>query len=263
MECVSVALKKPPLVEVWMSFRFEPAAGVNSWTRERYLTFLGTLSDSHPEIQEMTRHAIRVASKRGTHRIKEIAEEVMAMRAMSGDGFRAVQLTPDELLVNYLRGEGLEYPGFEALLDEALGHCRRYAECYHPAGILRAALHYVDLVEIPIPDDGLLRSDEYFTLNLQVPEQHFGNYTAFEVRAAVVPPGGREPVEFVFATEPSHLDAPLARFRLEWHTAAGAGVRMNEEEARANLLAAHDRLGKCFRHAFTEKGWALFEPEEP
>ncbi len=37
---------------------------------------------------------------------------------------------------------------------------------------------------------------------------------------------------------------------------------MMDEEVRANLEAAHDRLEKCFRHAFTAKGWALFEPDE-
>ena len=61
---------------------------------------------------------------------------------------------------------------------------------------------------------------------------------------------------------PGHADDTSARFRLEWHTPAQSGVRMTEAEVRANLQAAHDRLDKCFRHAFTPEGWALFGPEE-
>jgi len=260
-----VTLAKPPLVEVWMSFRFEPAVGSPTWTRDRYRLLLDTFSETHPNVEEMTRHAIQVAaSKRGGRpQIKEIAEQILAMRARTEDGLRAIQMGSDELVVNYLRGDGEPYPGFPALLEEAMTCCRRYADCYHPVGVLEAALHYVDLVEIPVPEHRILRSEEYLTLDFRVPEEVFGHFAAFEVKAVVLPPGSKDTVQLSFATVPGRVDDPLRQFRLEWHTASKSSGRMTEEEVRASLQTAHDRLEACFRHAFTAKGWALFEPGEP
>lgn len=260
-----MSLAKPPLVESWMSFRFEPAVGLPPWTRDRYRVFLDNLSETHPNVEEMARHGIQVvASKRGGRpQIKEIVEQILAVRARTEDGLRAVQMGPDELVVNYLRGEGQPYPGFPALLDEAMAYCRRYADCYHPLGVLEATLHYVDLVELPIPENRILRSEEYLTLDFRVPEEAFGHFAAFEVKAVVLPPGSKDTVQLEFASIPGRPDDPLRQFRLEWHTASKSSGRMTEDEVRASLQEAHDRLGVCFRHAFTAKGWALFEPGEP
>jgi uncharacterized protein (TIGR04255 family) len=260
-----VPLKKPPLVEVWMSFRFEPAADAPPWTRERYQLLLGSLADDYPRLEKLARHSLRVevSGRRQKAHIKEVAEEVLAMRVLTEDGLRAVQLTPDSLVVNFLRSESEPYPGFPVLLDEALAHCSRYAECYRPNGILEAALHYVDLIELPITEGGVLRSERYITLNFQVPEEVFGRFAAFEMKAVVRPPEGAELVEVIFATEPAAAGDTHRRFRLEWHTGVKTGSRMTEKEIRTNLQAAHDRLWNCFRHAFTREGWALFEPEEP
>jgi uncharacterized protein (TIGR04255 family) len=260
-----VGLNKPPLVEVWMSFRFEPAAGAPPWTRERYQTFFKAVADSHPKVEHMTQYKVRVTtSEGGKARIGDPVEYVLAMRAFTQDGIRAVQLTPDELVVNYLRGDTEPYPGFPALLEEALAHCHRYAECYQPAGVMEAALHYVDVIELPVPESRVVRTEDYLTLNFRVPEEVFGYFAAFEVKAVVRPPGASELVEMVFATLPGGPDDTHRRFRMEWHTPAKAGVRMDEDALRANLKTAHDRLESCFRHAFTAEGWALFEPyEEP
>lgn len=259
-----MALKKPPLIEAWMSFRFEPAADAAPWTKVRYQVFLDALAETHPDVQEMTRRAIKVGRRRsGTPHIQGILEEVLAVRALTEDGFRAIHMTPNELMVNYLRGEAETYPGFLSLLDEAMAHCRKYIECYRPIGVIQVALHYVDLVEIPIPDSRILKCEEYFTLNLQAPEAVFGTFASFDIKAVVLTPGGSDPVELVFATAPVPPDSPFGRFRMEWHAAVRAEARMGEEEMRANLQFAHDRVERCFRHAFTPQGWALFEPVEP
>lgn len=101
-------------------------------------------------MEGLARRAIRVAVTRmGASRIKDVMDEVLAVRTFTEDGLRAVQLTLDELLVNYLRGDGTAYPGFAVLLDEAMAHCRLYAECYLTIGILQATLHSVDLGRNP------------------------------------------------------------------------------------------------------------------
>jgi uncharacterized protein (TIGR04255 family) len=257
-----MSLKKPPLVEVWMSFRFDPSPGAPAWNEGRYQVFLETVADTHVNVQHMVRKGIRINNKRGKRpRIESIAEEVMAVRAISENGLRIVQLTADELIVNYLRGDTEPYPGFPTLLDEAIAHCGRYDNCYHPLGIIEVSLHYVDAVEIPVQSQGNISSEDYFKLNFQVPEDVFGRFSAFDIKATVHPPSCDEAVQLSFATEPTEIENSR-RFRLEWHTGAKNKERMNSAEVRARMQSAHDRLYTCFKHAFTPKGWSLFEPEQ-
>jgi uncharacterized protein (TIGR04255 family) len=258
-----VSLKKPPLVEVWISFRFEPGIDAPPWSRERYTSFLQALGSRYPQTQEMTRRAIRVTATRPSRppRIKDVVEEVLAVRALTDDGLRAVQLAPDELVVNYLHSPSVAYPGFPSLLTEAMEHCARYRECYPSSGVKQVALHYVDLIDIPVPEDRVLRSEDFFNLNIQVPPQEFGGILAFELRLACRPTTGHDSVELLFATEATQPDESVRRFRMEWRTATQADRIMSEEEIRGGLQAAHDRLEHCFRSAFTPAGWALFEPE--
>lgn len=246
-----------------MSFRFEPAATAAAWTRERYKAFIDT-APAYPNVEEASQKGYRVVESRrgGMPKVKDVVEQIVAVRAFTEDGLRSFLLAPDTLVVNYLKGDKEAYPGFSTLLDEAIGHCRRYEECYQPAGVLEAALHYVDLVEIPIPENRLLASEEYFTLNVEAPETTFGPFGAFELKAFFKPPSSPTHLEVIFAAPPSRKEDTHRPFRLEWHTTVPTGTRMNLDAVRANLQGAHDRLEKCFRQAFTPKGWALFEPDD-
>lgn len=247
-----------------MSFRFEPATEAIPWTHDRYRLFLDAVAESYPRVEEMTRHSIRVGVSKRQRKpeIKEIAQHVIAVRAFTEDGLRAVQLTPDGLLVNYLHGESNPYPGFATLLDEALAHCRRYIECYQPNGVQEAALHYIDVIELPVPENGIIRTERYLNIDFKVPEI-FGHFSAFDLNVVARPPNGDSLVQLGFATESGKAGNSERRFRLEWHTPVKTGALMTEEELRSNLQVAHDRLWTCFRHTFTEEGWARFEPEEP
>ena len=260
-----LVLKKPPLVEVWMSFRFEPVAGCPEWDRKRYETFLSTVATTHPNIEEMTRRALQLStSKFGkTTRVQQQSDQLLAVRAISEDGLRVVQMKPDLLAVHYICSHSEPYPGFSKLLDEAISLSRRYADCYRSPGIVEAALHYVDTVEIPLPENRLLHSDDYFTIQFEAPEQTFGGLIALEIKAMMLPPDGKEPVELLFTADPVRQDEANRRFHLEWHSAAKTGGRMEEDCLRATLKDTHDRLEKCFRSAFTPKGWALLEPDDP
>jgi uncharacterized protein (TIGR04255 family) len=256
-------LKKPPLLEIWMSFRFEPAPGAPAWSNERYKLFLDAVAKTHPTVEQMIRRGIRVEKSRrgGKPKVTDVVNEVMAVRALTDDGLRIVQLWPDTLIANYLRREAEPYPGFDALLDEALSHLRQYQTCYSPLGVVSVALHYVDEVAIPREGQAILRTEEYLTLNVVMPEKVFGAFSAFDINAILQPPGGADPIQVGFASAGG--DETQSRFRLEWHTESKSASRMNEEEVRSRLGSAHERLSRCFQRTFTEKGWALFEPDEP
>lgn len=45
---------------------------------------------------------------------------------------------------------------------------------FQPAKIIAAVLHEVDIVEIPLPPDGQIQLDDYFSLIKDLPETPFG-----------------------------------------------------------------------------------------
>jgi len=254
-------LNKPPLIEAWMSFRFDPGIAQPAWNRHRFKLLLDDLASTHPDIQEMKRQAVELtASKRnGVPKVRKIIEDILAMRALSEDGLRAVQMRSNELVVNYIRG-GNDYPGFDALLEEAMEVSHRYQELYRPLGVVEVALHYIDVVFLPKNDEGNVDTEEYLTVDFRIPP-NFGNFSAFDIRTVVRPLPEKLPVHMYVASEAGLDDDPEQKIRIEWHTSKVSTSVMGEEEVRANLNAAHDRLAKCFQSIFTAKGWALLEPE--
>lgn len=246
-----------------MSFRFEPAESSPPWHRPRYVQFLDALADQFPNRQEMTRQAVQLAvTKPGRPpKVTQLVENVQAMRALSDDGLQAVQLMPDQLVVNFLRGDK-PYPGFDVLLERATDLQRRYQECYSPVGITEVALHYIDLVSIPVDESRVVYTEKYVTIDFHAPVAHFGNFSTFDLRAVVHPPPEKLPVQVVFSLEPGGPEDTHRRYRLEWHSQTRGDPVMSDADVRTHLRAAHDRLWKCFQSAFTPDGWALFQPEE-
>lgn len=253
-------LKKSPLIEIWMSFRFDPGESPGKWDGARFNKLWKTLKDEYPNRQELRQQSIRVGTKKksGDPVFKGFLDEIIAQRVISENELRVVQLRPDELIVNYVKGATEPYPGFESLLDVAAARCQSYFECYQPAGIVQTALHYVDIVEIPI-ESGQIRTGDYFTFDVRAPDSW--TFGTFRLQTTLCPADSKEIIEVVFATEPGKTESGNARFRLEWHIASKSEDRMTIEQAKAALSNFHASLGKCFRQAFTEKGWALFEPQ--
>ena len=252
-----VSLNKPPLTEVWISFEFEPPPGGSPWTQERYGLFLKRIEDAYPVTEQLIQSGLR--QEKGSKKV-QLVEAVVAVRSFSDTGTRAVQLRPNGMVVNYIRSDGEKYPGFASLLDEAIRHQQAYRECYNPAGVVGAALHYVDVVEIPIPESGVFQSEEYFTVNLRLPEA-FGSVADFHLATVLRVAETDDLVELVFSSDAHVPGESIRRFRLEWHMPVKGAGRMDDRQLRDGLILAHDRLYVCFRSVFTPNGWALFEPE--
>ncbi len=251
-----MTLSKPPLVEVWLSFEYEPPTGGGAWTEDRYRVFLKRIEGTHPNPEELIQSGLR--RKGAKH--AQLVEAVVAVRSFSESGTRAIQLRPNQMVVNYVRTEAEPYPGFVALLDEALVRNRDYRECYNPAGVVAAALHYVDVIEIPVPESGTVQSEEYFTINLRLPDT-FVSVVDFHLATVLRVAETNDVVELVFSSEPFVKGEAVRKFRLEWHASVMGTNRMDEDELRSGLTIAHDRLYGCFRSVFTAKGWNLFEPQ--
>lgn len=259
-------LKTPPLVEVWLSFGFDPGPNAPVWDRRHYKKFLKTISSTHPKIEGVIRHGIRVEKKKkgkknSQPQVIDIEESVLAMRALSEDDCRSVQLEPDRLTIAYIQGKETEYPGFSVLVSEAMTYFEEYLSCYRPNGAKEVTLHYDNIIEISRSDSEHFETKDFFSLNVEIPHAQFGHFVSFDLRAVVRPPNKDGVVEFVFATQPGQKDDTNFRFRLEWHTSVQSESIMDDQQVRDNLQIAHDRIETCFRSAFTERGWALFDPD--
>ena len=54
-----------------------------------------------------------------------------------------------------------------------------------PIKLEYAAIHYVDIIEVPMPVGGVLELTDYFTLGVAVPKNPFGDQVSYLVRTAL------------------------------------------------------------------------------
>lgn len=253
-------LGKPPIIQAWIEFRFDRSDENSDWGLKEAYDYLDHFQETYPEREALFQRQFRI-EKVQRHRNPEVIAgpvHIQAVRASNTEGSRYIQLTRDAVACNVLR-TGTGYAGFDALKMEALEKFRLYVEMYQPTRLLEFALHYVDLVVIPIEPDKPLVPGEYFTLGIDLPDTTFGVIQNFVVQYATQPPDTKDTLEVRLQDERDPLGLN-ARFRVDWRLSGSHGLSLTETEIASRLETAHDRLLDCFQKSFTEKAWQIFEP---
>lgn len=182
------------------------------------------------------------------------------VRVRNEDGTHWLQLADDRIVYNRTRGEGV-YLGFSSLRDEALGKLSEYVDFFRPSRLRSAELHYVDLIEIPIPPEGNLDLEEYFNLCVKIPND-FGPTWHFSTRLFLRPPIDGDILEVRFQSEPPAPGASAYRFRIDWHMVCSGITVFDRGVVEKRLDQAHDCLTAYFKASVTERTWVLFQPSE-
>jgi uncharacterized protein (TIGR04255 family) len=257
----TAVLNKPPIVEMWVEFSFDPNPADGGL--QAAVEFLQKYADQYPELEisQEDRLEFRQVS---TTKLPELVRREVAVkhiRAHDKNGFGWVHVTPTQLACGFLR-LGVQYPGFTALCDEAVGKLGRYAEVCTPLKLKYAAIHYVDVIEVPVPANGEIELRDYFTLGVDLPAQPFGGQLSYFVRTAVKPPDGTGSLEIQLQLSGVVPDARVFRFRMDWHKSCPYDREVDLGAVAANLRGGHESVMKCFRAAFTDRAWELFDPKE-
>jgi uncharacterized protein (TIGR04255 family) len=224
---------KPPLIEVFCEFYFAPAPekGVVSlllskfWKGEVKRQFPLALQPTGPPVQ---RHRF-LSKNEKTH----------------------LQIGEDLLVVNQLP----PYYGwerFEPVVVETFAH---YARVWRPTRVDRAAVHYIDKIDIPEADFNL---EKYFNLFPVLPE--FPNTPATNIALSYEVQGARDG-DIVVTTMRQHPSAAPqgATFLLQWDYVATGGMAADEREAKAWLAGAHGFLSNLFISTLTDECRRLFD----
>jgi uncharacterized protein (TIGR04255 family) len=257
-----VKLNKSPVIQTWISFTFMPAAQKRPWDLPTASEFLSRFDSSftHREAIFETEYEIQDLSPAHMPKIVNREYQLDNVKARNEESTHWLQIADNRLVYNRTRGEGA-YLGFESLRDEALRKLLEYVEFFQPSSLRTAELHYVDLIEIPIPADRHLELEQYFKLRVEIPSV-YGPTWYFSTRLFLRPPIEGDILEVKFTSEPPVPEANTYRFRIDWHMACSGIKVFDQEVVRERLDKAHDCLMTYFKASVTERTWALFQPSD-
>jgi uncharacterized protein (TIGR04255 family) len=261
MRCV-VKLNHPPLSQTWIGFTFEPSDQKRPWDLGTASEFLDRFSEALPKGQAFFETQIEIQDISLARRPRVVGRETKLDKARveSEDGTHWLQLADDRMTYNRTRGEGV-YLGYESLRDEALAKLSDYVAFFRPPSLRAVELHYVDLIEIPIPPEEKIDLADYFKLRVEIPDE-YGPTWHFSTRLFLKPPIDGDILEVRFQSEVPNSELESYRFRIDWHMSCSGIGEFKNDAVRQRLDQAHDCLTSYFKASVTERTWALFQPSD-
>ena len=257
-----VKLESPPVIQTWIGFTFEPSSQKRLWNPESALEFLALFESSLPsrEATFSTQYEIQELSLTQNPTVVRRERQLDKASARNRDGTHWLQLADDRLVYNRTRGEAV-YLGFDSLRDEALDKLADYVNFFKPLGLRSTELHYVDLIEIPIPADKDFDLRDYFNLRVEIPPD-FGSVWYFSTRIFLRTPINGDILEVKFESVPQNPDAETYRFRIDWHLECTKIESFDGDMVKRRLDQAHGCLTDYFKKSLTKRTWSLFQPSE-
>lgn len=211
-------LRKPPVVESWIAFDFEPNPNKVEWDGKLASELADSLSDRFPHKEYRWRSEIQIETPQpGQLPVSKVSKHTLdTIHIRNEESTRIFQIADDRIVFNQLKADG-DWPGFENLLDESLELLTQYNQFFHPSSIKLAALHYVDIVEISPSQDGLVQLDDYFNLVRELNLSPFGLIASYKTEYMTICPHDNEPLIIALQTISPSQNKKAIRFRLDWN----------------------------------------------
>lgn len=253
--------RKPPVVEVWISVEFEPNENKRDFDRNRLDALVEQLRTEFPKRQVIGERTIEVQETTASELPRVVNQEVrlQGVRLWDQTGSRAVLIGDDRLEVHLLRTPDTT-PGFRRVREATEPRLAEYVQTFQPVGIRSAALHYLDIVDIPVPDSGELNLQDYFTYVVDLPKSPFGTTTHVAQEFQLNCPVDAGPLFLRLQSMPESQDSEVARFRVEWHKQSLGINSLEPSVVWERLEKAHDYMRDCFKALLSERTLELFEP---
>jgi uncharacterized protein (TIGR04255 family) len=248
---------KPPLLEVYCEFLFEPGEG-KSWDGLRIGDFMRAIGSDYTQ-----RRMMHLGGGRARlHDEEEIdwddsdpGEPLPLFQFKTDDGTTALQVGENLLVVNQLP----PYYGWSRFSPRVLNALACYRDAWKPGRIDQVLLHYVDRVFIPEPN---FEFRDFFNLYPVLPAGFIKPYTnlslLFDLEGC-----GKGDVLSVALQQDASADPDGISFLLNWDYSSTEPVELDPElaEIREWLESAHGCCSDHFNALFTDRGLALFEPD--
>jgi uncharacterized protein (TIGR04255 family) len=225
--------RNPPLVEVFSEFFFQPGPEkeLHSLLVARF--WKGKLKTDFPQALE------------------PVGPPTPRHRFASEDGKTLLQIGDNLLVVNQLP----PYYGWEKYEPKVIESFGLYTRLWKPASVLRAAVHYVDKVDIPKIEVGV---EDYFNLYPVLPDYPRTAATNLAVSYEV---SGAAPGDVLITTMKQHPSANPngMTFLFQWDYVASGGLSLETEALTAWLDGAHSVLSEVFHSTFTDQCRKLWD----
>ena len=256
MSGASRNFKKPPLVEVYCEFIFDPTEG-EDWDGLRISDFMGRIGSSYSQRRMLPFGGGRTQlydEEQVTWEPFDPRETVPLFRFTTDDGGTTVQVGENLLVVNQLP----PYYGWGNFMPKVLEAVWAYAETWRPQRVAQAYLHYIDRIFIPEND---FEFRDYFNLYPVLPEHFNRPYTnlslSFDMEGC-----GKGDVLSVALQQDSSANPDGMTFLLNWDYGSTEPVELGQDlqDMIEWLETAHGCCSAHFDLLFTERCFALFEP---
>jgi uncharacterized protein (TIGR04255 family) len=258
-----VKFKKPPVVEVWIAFDFDPNERKREWDIDLVQQYVQRHASELPKMEMTHEKELQFQETSPTSLPKVISQrlQLKQVRIFNDDKTRVLQIGDDQISY-HLVASPKGYPGYDQVREETIGKLRDYLELFHPTAIRSAAIHYVDIIDIPRPPDGKIDVRDYFVAYADLPEEPFGTVADVVARFVVVCPSDKGPMVLQIKTVTAPTESNVIRFRMDWHKQCTDINSLDLAEVCRRLDVAHEYLSQCFLASLDQRTLALFDPSD-
>lgn len=241
---------KPPLVEVFCEFFFEPQSNAE-WDIFLLPQMHDKIRDRFPERKHLRTVGVHLNRDRAKgFQMERFGPATPRHQFISTDGKSLAQVGDNLLAVNQLP----PYYGWDNFRPRVEECFAAYCDLWKPQRIACAALHYIDKIDIPLPQLNLF---EYFNLYPTLPDDAPDSITSIAMGFESQGKMEGDIFAVAFRQEPS-ANPEHTSFVLQFDYVAGAGLELALEGVTGWLEAAHDACSSFFRSAITAKCAELF-----
>lgn len=249
--------KKPPLLEAYCEFVFDPNEG-ESWDGLRIGDFMRDINPDYTQRRMMHLGGGRAQlhdEEEGNWDDSDPDEALPLFRFSTDDGTTTLQVGENLLVVNQLPPDY----GWGRFRPRVLDALACYCNTWQPRRIAQVLLHYVDRVLIPEPNFAF---PDFFNLYPVLPPGFSKSYTNlslfFDLEGC-----GKGDVLSVALQQDSSADPDGISFLLNWDYGSTEAVELDTDlaEIQGWLETAHGCCSDHFNSLFTGRGIALFEPD--
>jgi uncharacterized protein (TIGR04255 family) len=243
--------KNPPLVEVFCEFFFQPPEEAE-WDVLLLTRFWNKIRTAFPK-RENLKAGIEVSVREGEGSPKvRFGPPTPQYRFRSADNKTLVQIGENLLAVNRLPPDYEGWGKFEPVVASSFSH---YLQVWKPSKLVRAAVHYIDKIDIPKREIELA---DYFTLYPVFPEKPKTLVTnvllSYEAKGA----NEGDVVVFTMKQMPSANPHGVSFFVTFDYVATG-GLALKVESVKRWITNAHDHLHELFENTFTNECKKLWD----
>lgn len=254
---------KPPVVEVSIAVDFDPNEEKREWNLELVKQFSRNHEQEFPHREPSYENQLEVQLTSPTELPKVVSQNSLLkyVRLFDQNRSRVIQLGDDQLSFYIVRNNSA-YPRYARVREEAARFLREYMDLFQPARIRHAAIHYIDIIDIPIPESGKIDIATYFNHIADLPEDPFGLVLNIEMRYLIECPIDVGPLYYQLKRLAAPAAEKVIRFRADWKKQCRDIASIDLETLFSRLDTAHDYMRKSFENVLTDETRQLFDPIE-